>query len=203
MSAAVTGRSVSAPADALDVFLVAGEASGDAHAAALVDALHAAAPEKEIEFYGSTGAKMRAAGVISVVDADALAILGLWEIARALPMFWRAYQHLKKAVGMRRPDAAILVDWPDFNFRLARWLHREGIPVIYYISPQLWAWRSHRARGERRDPFPQVDAHHHRQPPGDDRLGRARDRPAGREGDAGLAPHAHRYNRFMTSSWMI
>src|SRR6266446_10235115 len=133
------------------LMIVAGEASGDAHAAALVLALHKAAPETQFEFFGSTGAQMRAAGVDSIVDADQLAILGLWEVGRALPKFWSAFGELKCAATERRPDAAILVDWPDFNLRLARWLHRRGVPVIYYVSPQLWAWRSYRARNVRRD----------------------------------------------------
>lgn len=135
----------------LRLMIVAGEASGDAHAASLVRALREAASGTQIEFFGSTGAQMRAAGVHSVVQTDELAILGLWEIARALPKFWRAFRELKRSAHERRPHAAILVDWPDFNFRLARWLHRRGFPVIYYISPQLWAWRSHRARNVSRD----------------------------------------------------
>jgi lipid-A-disaccharide synthase len=131
--------------------IVAGEASGDAHAAALARALREIAPDKQFEFFGSTGAQMRAAEIDSVVKADALSILGLWEIGRALPEFWRAYGELKRAAVERKPDAAVLVDWPDFNLRLARWLHRRGVPVIYYISPQLWAWRSYRARTIQRD----------------------------------------------------
>src|SRR6266850_1032648 len=137
--------------NSLKLMLVAGEASGDAHAAALAGALREAAPEKQFEFFGSTGARMRAAGVDSVVKADELAILGLWEVGRALPKFWRAFGELKRAVTERKPAAAILVDWPDFNLRLASWLHRRRIPVIYYISPQLWAWRSYRARTIQRD----------------------------------------------------
>ena len=135
----------------LPLLIVAGEASGDAHAASLVRALRDAAPETQFEFFGSTGIQMRAAGVESVVKADELAILGLWEVGRALPKFWRAFGELKRAAEKRRPAAAILVDWPDFNLRLARWLHRRRIPVIYYISPQLWAWRSYRARTIQRD----------------------------------------------------
>jgi lipid-A-disaccharide synthase len=131
--------------------IVAGEASGDAHAAALVRALRQAAPETQIDFFGSTGAQMRAAGVDSVVPADELAILGLWEVGQALPKFWRAFGELKRAATERKPAAVVLVDWPDFNLRLARWLHRRGVPVIYYISPQLWAWRSYRARSVQRD----------------------------------------------------
>jgi lipid-A-disaccharide synthase len=94
---------------------------------------------------------MRAAGVDSVVKADELAILGLWEIGRALPKFWRAFSELKRAVTERKPAVVILVDWPDFNLRLAHWLHRRGVPVIYYVSPQLWAWRSYRAHTVQRD----------------------------------------------------
>ncbi len=131
--------------------IVAGEPSGDAHAASLVRAMRLAASETRLNFFGSTGAQMRAQGVESIVKADELAILGLWEIGRALPKFWRAFGELKRAVNDRQPDAAILVDWPDFNLRLARWLHRRGVRVIYYISPQLWAWRSYRARNIERD----------------------------------------------------
>jgi lipid-A-disaccharide synthase len=133
------------------LLIVAGEASGDAHAAALVRALRETAPETRFEFFGSTGAQMRDAGVESIVKADELAILGLWEIGRALPKFWQAFTELKRATAQKSPDAAVLVDWPDFNLRLARWLHRRGVPVIYYISPQLWAWRSYRARSLQRD----------------------------------------------------
>jgi lipid-A-disaccharide synthase len=135
----------------LRLMIVAGEASGDTHAAALVRALRAAAPETQFEFFGSTGQQMRAAGVDSAVKADDLAIMGLWEIGRALPKFWRAFRDLKRAATSRQPHAAILVDWPDFNLRLARWLHRRHVPVIYYVSPQIWAWRSHRARNIKRD----------------------------------------------------
>jgi lipid-A-disaccharide synthase len=135
----------------LSLMIVAGEASGDAHAAALVRALREASPAIQFDFFGSTGAQMRAAGVQSVVPADELAILGLWEVGRALPKFWRAFGELKRAATERKPAAAILVDWPDFNLRLASWLHRRGVPVIYYISPQLWAWRSYRARSVQRD----------------------------------------------------
>src|SRR5947207_12456722 len=113
----------------LRFLIVAGEPSGDAHAASLVDAMRRAVPEVQFEFFGSTGAQMRAGGVESIVKADELAILGLWEIGRALPKFWRAFGQLKRAVNERQPDAAILVDWPDFNLRLARWLHRRGVRV--------------------------------------------------------------------------
>ncbi|HJQ32539.1 MAG TPA: lipid-A-disaccharide synthase [Pyrinomonadaceae bacterium] len=133
------------------LMLVAGEESGDAHAAALAGALRERAPAARFEFFGSTGARMREAGVESVVREDDLAITGLLEIARALPRFLAAYRALKRAALERRPDAVVLVDWPDFNLALARSLHRRGLRVVYYISPQLWAWRSHRVRQVRRD----------------------------------------------------
>jgi lipid-A-disaccharide synthase len=133
------------------LMIVAGEASGDAHAAALVNALRESEPQTKFDFYGATGPLMRAAGVDSIVRSDDLSILGLLEIGRALPKFWRAYKLLKQAALERAPDAVILVDWPDFNLKLARAFHRRGLKVIYYISPQLWAWRSYRARSIQRD----------------------------------------------------
>jgi lipid-A-disaccharide synthase len=134
------------------LMIVAGEASGDAHAAALVAAIRARTGANELyEFFGATGRALRAAGVEPVVEIDQLAIVGLVEIGRALPRFWRAFRALKRAALERRPDAVILVDWPDFNLRLARALHRRGLKVIYYISPQLWAWRAHRVRQIARD----------------------------------------------------
>jgi lipid-A-disaccharide synthase len=135
----------------ISLMIVAGEASGDAHAASLVRALRERAPQTEFQFFGATGREMRACGVESTVRSDDLSILGLAEIGRALPRFWRAYGALKRAAAERAPDAVVLVDWPDFNLRLARALSRRGTRVIYYISPQLWAWRSHRVRSIRRD----------------------------------------------------
>ena len=137
--------------ESLSLMIVAGEPSGDAHAAALVSALQQEALNTNFEFFGSTGALMRAAGVESIVRADDLAIIGLLEIAGAFPKFWRAFKALKRAAIERHPQAVILVDWPDFNLHLARALHRRGLKIIYYISPQLWAWRSYRVRNMRRD----------------------------------------------------
>ena len=131
--------------------IVAGEPSGDAHAAALVHAIRKAELQAQFEFFGATGELLRAAGVEAIVRTDDLAILGLLEIGGALPKFWEAYKLLKRAAIERQPDAVILVDWPDFNLKLARALHRRGLKVIYYISPQLWAWRSYRSRSVRRD----------------------------------------------------
>src|SRR5437660_2464531 len=139
------------PKNSLLLMLVAGEASGDAHGASLVQALREVAPHITFDFFGGTGARMRAAGVESIVDTDRLSIMGLVEVARVLPKFLSAYRKLKQATIEREPHAVILIDWPDFNLRFARWLHRRGVRVIYYVSPQLWAWRSYRARNIRRD----------------------------------------------------
>jgi lipid-A-disaccharide synthase len=131
--------------------IVAGEPSGDAHGAALIAALKQLEPETEWNIFGATGPLLRSAGVDSIVRSDDLSIMGLVEVGRALPRFWHAFKSLKQAAVTQRPDAVILVDWPDFNMRLARSLHRQGLRIIYYISPQLWAWRSYRKKSIRRD----------------------------------------------------
>jgi len=129
--------------------IVAGEPSGDAHAAALVSALHERAPE--ISFFGATGPLMRAAGVETIVNSDSLAIMGIVEVGQVFHRFMRAFRDLKNAAFEQKPDVVILVDWAEFNLRLATSLHRRGIKVIYYISPQLWAWRPQRVNRIRRD----------------------------------------------------
>ena len=126
--------------------IVAGEASGDLHAAKLVNALRDHSDDASFEFFGSAGSKMRDAGVEPVVKADELAIVGLPEIARALPMFLRTFKTLKHAALTRKPDVVVLVDFPDFNMKLAKTLSKEGFRIVYYISPQLWAWRRYRIR---------------------------------------------------------
>lgn len=133
------------------MMIVAGEASGDAHAANLVRSIRAKFGDGSIEFWGATGPRMREAGVETVVNSDELSVVGIPEIARALPVFWKAFQSLKNEALRRRPDAVVLVDFPDFNFRLAKALKKAGLKVVYYISPQLWAWRKYRVRTIRRD----------------------------------------------------
>jgi len=131
------------------LMIVAGEPSGDAHAAALVNALRK--QDQHLECFGATGPVMRAAGVETVVDSDELAIMGILEVTHALPKFLAAFRQLKQAAFERSPDAVVLVDWPEFNLRLATALHRRGLKVIYYISPQLWAWRPRRINRIKRD----------------------------------------------------
>lgn len=130
--------------DPLKVMIVAGEESGDNHGAKLVKALRQASPDVEFEFFGSAGLKMRTAGVEAIVEADGLSIVGLAEIGRALPMFLGVMKKLRTAAAGRKPDVAILVDFPEFNLKLAKHLKQLGIKVVYYISPQLWAWRKYR-----------------------------------------------------------
>jgi lipid-A-disaccharide synthase len=131
------------------LMIVAGEPSGDAHAAALVRALHER--NSDLDLFGATGPLMREAGVQTIVDADELAIMGIVEVGRVLPKFIRAFRKLKSAAIQHSPDAVVLVDWPEFNLRLASALHRRGVKVIYYISPQLWAWRPRRVSRIKRD----------------------------------------------------
>ena len=135
----------------LRLMIIAGEPSGDAHAAALVSALRDAAPRVQFEFFGATGPLMRAAGVETSVDSDSLAIMGIFEVGRVFTKFLRAFRTLKRAALERQPHAVVLVDWPEFNLRLAKTLHRRGLRVIYYISTQVWAWRSYRVGRIRRD----------------------------------------------------
>ena len=126
------------------LMIVAGEASGDRHGAKLIAALRQLDPRREFEFFGAGGDEMRAEGVETLVDSRDVAIMGALEVARALPRFLRAFSDLRKAANSRHPRLVILIDWPEFNLRLARRLNRDGHRVIYYISPQLWAWRSYR-----------------------------------------------------------
>ena len=127
------------------IMIVVGEASGDVHASKLVSAIRELAPETE--FFGSTGTRMREVGVETIVKADEFAIIGLPEVVKALPMFWKVFKALKKEAKKRNPDVVVLVDFPEFNLKLAKSLKKNGLKVVYYISPQLWAWRKYRARG--------------------------------------------------------
>jgi len=131
--------------------IVAGEASGDKHGASLARALRQQYPETSFDLFGSGGEEMRAAGVDTLVDAREVAIIGVPEIARAFGKLYGAYRTLLEAARSRRPSVVVLIDWPDFNMRLARKLHREGFKIVYYVSPQVWAWRKYRVRALKRD----------------------------------------------------
>jgi lipid-A-disaccharide synthase len=131
--------------------IVAGEASGDKHGAHLVKALRALRPDLSFEFFGAGGDEMRAAKVETLVDVRELAIMGALEVAAALPKFLRVFRQLREMARERRPDAVVLIDWPEFNLRLAKKLRRDSQRVFYYISPQVWAWRSYRVNAIKRD----------------------------------------------------
>lgn len=129
------------------IFIVAGEASGDAHAADLVRELQrltAQAGEDAWRFRGMGGAAMAAAGVAPLTRMESVSVIGIAEVLRHLPTIRRVFRGLVADVERERPDAAILVDFPDFNLRLAERLARRRIPIVWYVSPQVWAWRSGR-----------------------------------------------------------
>ena len=129
--------------------LVAGEASGDLHGATLARALRAAAPE--VHLYGMGGRRMAAEGVELLVDLTAAATMGSAEAVAGLPGLYRAYRRLRAAMtGGARPDALVVIDFPEFNLRLAGAARRAGVPVAYFIPPQIWAWRPWRVRVIRR-----------------------------------------------------
>ena len=92
------------------------------------------------------GPRMAAAGVDCIVRAEDMAVMGLTEVVLHLPRIYREFRKLKRAIRASRPTVAILIDFPEIHFRLAREFHRLGVPVIYFVSPQLWAWKQHRIR---------------------------------------------------------
>ncbi|MBO0722870.1 MAG: lipid-A-disaccharide synthase [Blastocatellia bacterium] len=133
------------------IMIVAGEASGDKHGAKLITALRSLQPNISFDFFGSGGEEMRAAGAETLIDIREVAIMGLLEVTRALPKFLQVFRRLRQAALEKKPALAILIDWPEFNLRLAKKLRRDGQRIIYYISPQIWAWRSYRIHAIKRD----------------------------------------------------
>ncbi len=126
----------------------AGEPSGDLYASELVRALRRRNPGTE--FFGCPGPRMLEAGVEPVADSSKLAVAGLVEVISHIPRIYGEYRRLARAAQLRRPDLAILTDSPDFHLRLARRLSKLGIPVVYLIAPQVWAWRRGRIPAMRR-----------------------------------------------------
>ena len=124
--------------------LSCGEPSGDLYAGALVAALRQREPDLEV--FGLGGERFKAAGGELVADFHGLSVTGLTEALAVLPRSFRTLRLLTEAARTRRPDALVVIDYPDFNFRLMRAIKRLGVPVIYYISPQLWAWRAGRMK---------------------------------------------------------
>ena len=104
------------------------------------------ATRSHIEFFGAGGDRMRAAGCDIVVDAKDLAVVGISEIVSHLPKIYRLFHKLIAEADKRRPDLAIVIDSPAFNWRVARQMRKRGISVVYYVCPQFWAWRQGRVR---------------------------------------------------------
>jgi lipid-A-disaccharide synthase len=126
------------------ILISAGEASGEMYGAQLIEALHRVDPS--IEFFGVGGDRMRSAGCDTVVDAKDLAVVGITEILSHLPKILGLYKHLVREADRRKPDLAVVIDSPAFNWRVARQMKRRGIPTVYYVAPQFWAWRQGRVR---------------------------------------------------------
>jgi lipid-A-disaccharide synthase len=126
------------------IFLSAGEASGDQYGAELIAELHQRLPGAG--FFGLGGTKMAAAGLERVVRAEDVAVMGITEVILHMPRIYGEYCRLVAALKQSRPDVAVLIDFPDVNFRLARELKKLGVPVLYFVSPQLWAWKRMRLR---------------------------------------------------------
>jgi lipid-A-disaccharide synthase len=130
------------------VMISCGEASGDVYAGALATELLRRDPSCRISGFG--GERMRAAGGVLTGDYRGFAVTGLTEAIRVLPRSYGMYRRLVSHARAERPDVFVAIDFPDFNFRLAAAVHALGIPVVYYVSPQLWAWRSGRIHAMKR-----------------------------------------------------
>jgi lipid-A-disaccharide synthase len=131
------------------LFVVAGEASGDLHGANLLRAITALEPSCVFEGFG--GERMAAAGMNVLRGLDHLAFMGFTEVVKNLPTVMRNFSIAKQTMTERRPDALLLIDYPGFNLRLAKWAKKRGIPVLYYIAPQVWAWKESRIKGMRQN----------------------------------------------------
>jgi len=126
------------------ILISAGEASGEMYGAQLIAALRRRDPS--LEFFGVGGERMRTAGCDTVVDAKDLAVVGISEIVSHLPKIYGLFHKLIREADQRRPGLAIVIDSPAFNWRVARQMRKRGVPVVYYVCPQFWAWRQARVR---------------------------------------------------------
>jgi lipid-A-disaccharide synthase len=133
----------------VDILVVAGEASGDQLGGELLRVLRARRPQ--LQAFGMGGPRLKEAGLDCLFDASELSVVGITEVLPRLPRLWRVFRALVKAARERRPALAVLVDAPDFNLRLAKKLHKLHIPVVFYVSPTVWAWRRGRVRQIARD----------------------------------------------------
>jgi lipid-A-disaccharide synthase len=130
------------------IFISAGEASGEHYGALLIETLlqKIRAAGGNATFIGMGGKRMEDAGLERVVRSEDMAVMGITEVVRHLPRIYREFRKLKSVIRNRHPSIAILIDFPDIHFRLAEEFHRIGIPVIFFVSPQLWAWKKKRIK---------------------------------------------------------
>ena len=126
----------------MKVMIIAGESSGDLHGGRLADSLKKQRPDLKI--FGLGGSAMREAGVEILADPTAVSVIGFVEVLRHLPVFRKLFHQAVDALDQRKPDLVILIDYPGFNLRFAEQVKRRGIRLVYYISPQIWAWDSGR-----------------------------------------------------------
>jgi len=126
------------------ILLVAGEVSGDLHGSHLMKAIQRIDPE--IQFFGVGGEGLERAGMKLLYHSQSLSVVGITEVLLKLGSILKALRGLKKSLDREKPDLVILIDFPDFNLRLAKIAHRRGIPILYYIGPQIWAWRPKRIK---------------------------------------------------------
>jgi lipid-A-disaccharide synthase len=127
-----------------ELLVVAGEASGDLHGARLISELRRRVPD--VKTFGLGGDEMRQAGLEPVAHSSEISVVGLTEVLKILPRAREIFADLLREVDRRRPGVAVLIDFPDFNLRLAKELKSRGVEVLYYISPQVWAWRRGRVK---------------------------------------------------------
>jgi lipid-A-disaccharide synthase len=132
----------------MHIFLCAGEPSGDLHGANLVRALRSVQPQVECLGYG--GERMEGAGCQLLYPLCSMAVMGVWRVLTNLPVFFRLLSDARRIFREQRPDAVVLIDYPGFNWWMARTAHQEGIPVFYFVPPQLWAWAGWRVSRMRR-----------------------------------------------------
>lgn len=126
------------------VMIIAGETSGDNHGSRLVREM--ALKDPDLEFSGIGGIRMKQAGVEIITDASALSVVGITEVFSSLPAVMREASRFKREMLLRAPHLLILIDFPDFNLHMAKFAKKHDVPVLYYISPQVWAWRRGRVR---------------------------------------------------------
>lgn len=128
----------------IPLLVVAGEASGDLHGARLLEELSTLVPDAEA--FGLGGQQMAAAGLEPIADIREISVVGVAQVLRVLPKARAIFDQLLDQVDRRRPRLAVLIDFPEFNLRLAKALRKRGVPVVYYVSPQVWAWRRGRVK---------------------------------------------------------